>query len=281
MTNFALGRQPADPTKPKLRLLRAPGERPPPPESCDWLSHVGAWGMLANDRIGDCTAAGAAHVAMAVDKYGQDRDLVITDAQVIDMYAAISGYDPAKPETDVGATLQAACDYWHSTGVAGNTIAAFAWIDPQDLDLVRACVATFGAVYCGMNFPASAMTQFGRGQTWTVVPRSRIDGGHCVPVGAYDPDTFTCVTWGRQQRMDVGFFRRYFDECVVPVDLDWMRANGTSPAGLDVATLNADYTALTGQPGPFPDYVPPPPPAPTPDDELVAAFARWRTAKQL
>ena len=75
---FALGRQPADPTKPKLRLRAAP-ERPQPPAFVDWLSQVQQWGMLANDRLGDCTAAGAAHVAMAVDRYGQDRDLQISE----------------------------------------------------------------------------------------------------------------------------------------------------------------------------------------------------------
>lgn len=278
MTVYALGRQPLDPTKPKLRLRRAPGERPTPPPSCDWLSQVRAWGMLRNDSVGDCTAAGAAHVAMAVDKYGQDRDLVISDDDVLAMYRAISGYDPANPATDVGATLQDACDYWHTSGVAGNTIAAFAWVDTQDLELVRACIATFGTVYTGFAFPASAMTQFSRGQTWTVVPRSRIDGGHCVPIGAYDADTFTCVTWGKAQKMDVGFFRRYFDEVVCVIDLDWMRANGTSPAGFDVARLNADFEALTGKPGPFPAWVPPPP---SPDAELVAAIDKWRTAKQL
>lgn len=279
MSSYALGRQPADPTKPKLRLNWALGVRPAPPESCDWLSAVPQWSMALNDRVGDCTAAGAAHVAVAVDKYGQGRDLTITDDQVLEMYRAISGYDPANPATDVGATLQDACNYWHQTGVAGNTIAAYAWIDPQDIDLVRAAIATFGAVYTGFWVTAAAMNQFNNGQTWTTTSKaSRVLGGHCVPIGAYDSDSFTAVTWGRTQKMSTGFFRRWFDEVIVPVDLDWMRANGTSPAGLDVVTLNADYEALTGQPGPFPDYVPPPP---SPDVELVAAIDKWRSAKQL
>jgi hypothetical protein len=279
---YALGRQPADPTKPKLRLRAAP-ERPQPPAFVDWLSKVREWGMLGNDRVGDCTAAGAAHVAMAVDRYGQDRDLAISDADVLNMYSAISGYNPADPNTDVGATLQDACNYWHKTGIAGNTIAAYAWLNAQDLDLVRACIAIFGAVYTGFNFPASAMAQFNAGKPWTLVNRTRIEGGHCVPIGAYDADSFTCVTWGRTQKMDVAFFRRYFDEVIVPVDLDWLRAAGTSPAGLDVATLNSDYQALTGQPGPFVDVVPPSPPTPepNPDAGLVAAFTTWRTAKGL
>jgi hypothetical protein len=118
------------------------------------------------------------------------------------MYSAVSGYNPTDPSTDVGATLQDALDFWRKNGLAGNRIAAFAFIDAQDVDLVRACIATFGAVYTGMNFPSSAMDQINRGEPWTVVRRSRIEGGHCVPIGAYDADSFTCVTWGQTQRMD-------------------------------------------------------------------------------
>jgi hypothetical protein len=273
VTSYALGRQPADPTQPKLRLRRTGTVQAP--ETCDWLSQVARWGMLGNDQVGDCTMAGAAHVAMAVDKYGQNRDLTITDQQVLTAYSAVSGYNPADPATDVGATLQDALNYWRKQGLVGNTIAAFAFIDPQDLELVRACIAVFGAVYTGFNVPQSAMEQFNHGQPWTVTGRTRMLGGHCVPLGAYTPDTFTCVTWGQTQTMDLGFYRRYFDEVAVPIDLDWMRANGTSPAGLDVAALNTDFTALTGQPGPFPNITPTPPPA-DPDHELLAAFTRWQ-----
>ena len=281
MTAFALGRQPLDPTKPKLRLRSLATERPQPPTTCDWLSAIPQWRMLANDQVGCCTCTSAAHTAIEVDKHGQDRALTITDDQVLEMYRAVSGWDGViGSASDVGATLQDACDYWHKTGVAGNTIAAFAWINPQDVDLVRACIATFGSVYTGFWVTSAAMSQFNNGRPWTTTSSSsRILGGHCVHLGAYDADTFTCVTWGRTQKMSVGFYRRWFDEIVVPVDLDWMRANGTSPTGLDVARLNADYEALTGQPGPFPP--PPPPPPPTPDEELVAAFATWRATKGL
>lgn len=295
MTRFALGRQPADPTKPKLRLRRSAVDRPTPPPSCDWLSEVSEWGMLANDEVGDCTMAGAAHTAMAVDHYGQGRSLVITDREVLDAYTAISGYNPADPNTDVGATLQDALDYWRKTGVAGNQIVAAAQLDAHDLDLVRACIATFGSVYTGMWITEAAMAQFGQGAAWTATGRSRSLGGHCVPLGAYDDGGFYAVSWGKIQPMSTEFYLKYFDEVWVPIDLDWLQAAGTSPAGMDIATLNSDFEALTGQPGPFPPMVVPPTPAPTPepaplppygptidaDTELVRAFEAWRSAREL
>jgi hypothetical protein len=275
--DLALGRLPLDPTKPKLQLRRLATQRPEAPAQCDWLSAGPGWRMLANDNVGCCTMAAAAHTAIEVDKHGQDRDLAIGDQQVLAAYAAISGWD-GTPATDVGATLQDALDFWRATGVAGNTIAAFAWIDPRDLELVRACIATFGAVYTGMWVTAAAMAEFDRGQEWSYTGRSRLLGGHCVHLGAYDENGFTCVTWGRAQKMTTDFYLKYFDEVVVPVDLDWLRANGTSPTGFDIARLNADYTALTGAPGPFPE---PPPPVLTPDEELALAFLAWQEAKGL
>ena len=277
--SYALGRLPNDPRKPRVRLRRLAGATLTPPSSADWQSSVPSWPVLANDRIGDCTAAGAGHIAQMVNWYGQGVDSPVTDQDAIAMYSAISGYDPRSGRNDIGATLQDALSYWRKTGIGGNKITAFAQLDAQDLDLVRNCIAIFGAVYTGLNFPSSAMDQFNRGQVWDVVKRSPIEGGHCVPIGAHDANTFECVTWGRRQKMTVDFYRRYFDECWVAIDLDWLRAAGTSPAGLDVATLNADFEALTGEPAPFPQDNPGPvdpgpvDPIPPVDDE--APFYVW------
>jgi len=275
--DLALGRLPADPTQPKLRLRRLATERPEAPASADWLSALANYPLFRNGDVGDCTVVAAAHTAMKVDKYGQSRDLQITDNQVLQAYAAISGWD-GKPgsATDVGATLQDALNYWHKTGVAGNTIAAFAWIDPTDLNLVRAALSTFGSLYVGAWITASAMSEFNQGKPWSYTGSSRLLGGHAVHIGAYDQNSFTATTWGKTQKMTTAWFKRYVDEVVVPIDLDWLRVNGTSPAGLDIAQLNSDYTALTGGPGPFPE---PPPPVLTPDQELVAAFDTWRETK--
>jgi hypothetical protein len=211
------------------------------------------------------------------------------------MYSAISGYDPADPSTDVGATLQDALDYWRKVGVAGNKIAAAAQVDAQDLDLVRACIATFGSCYAGMWVTQAAMDQVDDGEMWTVVQRSPNLGGHCIPLGAFDNETFTCVTWGKAQLMTIDFLLRYVDEIWVPVDLDWLAATGLSPAGIDIGQLNADYEALTSEPGPFPPATPTPTPSPEPmppapvepvpadyfDHALINVFEQWRKAKGL
>jgi hypothetical protein len=282
---FRGGRLPHDANPPRLLLSDYLRKAPTPPASADWVSGVKGWRMLLNDQLGTCTAASAGHVAHQVNYNGGGRNEPVTDDQTLAMYRAISGYKPGDKSTDVGATLQDALNYWHKTGIGGNRIAAFAQVRATDLDAVRLCIARFGSVYTGMWLPQSAMDQFSAGKPWSVARRSANLGGHCVPVMAYDADNFVCVTWGRAQPMSVAFFRAQFDEVWVPIDLDWMRANGVSPAGLDTAALNADYTALTGKAGPFPTVAPQPtPPAPSPgpvspgtaNAELVRAFEAWR-----
>src|SRR4051812_17423635 len=67
---------------------------PPPPLECDWTAKVGAkWGMMLNDRIGDCAIAAPGHMMMAWTA-NAGRPFVPTDAQVLAAYSAVSGYDP-------------------------------------------------------------------------------------------------------------------------------------------------------------------------------------------
>lgn len=284
---FKAGRLPHDANPPRLMLEDYLRAAPTPPASADWTKGISSWKMLLNDQLGTCTCASAGHVAHEVNKQGQDQDAPVSDDEVLAMYRSISGYTPGRPETDVGATLQAALNYWRKTGLNGNRIAAFAQIRATDLDTVRMCIAQFGSVYTGMWLPEAAMQQFNARQPWTVGRRSRNLGGHCVPLMAYDANSFACVTWGRVQQMTVEFYRAQFDEVWVPIDLDWLRANGKNPAGIDTATLNADYQALTGQTGPFPNVTPKPDPDPGPGPQppetkheadlgLARAFDMWR-----
>jgi hypothetical protein len=275
--HFQAGRLPHDPRPERLLLADYQTGTPTPPPSADWVSGVKSWPGLLNDQIGDCTAAGAGHIAQQVNWYGRDQDAPVSDSDVLAFYEAVSGYRPGDPSTDVGATLQDALNAWRTLGIGGNRIAAFAQVRATDLATIRACIATFGSVYAGMWFPQSAEDQFNAGQPWTVVKRSANLGGHCIPIMGYDADSFTCVTWGQTQRMDVRFLQTYVDEFWTSVDLDWLRATGVSPAGLNTAALNADYQTLTGKPGPFPNTpapAPQPPPA-SPDTLFAVVLHQW------
>lgn len=268
-----LGCLPNDPTKPRVTLKARPGVKLSPPASAGWYPSVSpsAWGMLGNSTVGDCVAAAAFHSQQLWEKAAQSVDTGFTDAQALAMYSAISGYDPRKPSTDVGATLQDGLGYWRSPGLTGPNgnykIEAFAEIDYRNLDLVKQCVADFGVCYAALEVPSSAMSQFDAGQPWDVVKRSQIEGGHCVPIVGYDATYLYVVTWAAVQKVTYAFYNKYFEENWVPIDADWQSKTGLTPSGLDGASANAAYQSLTGDTAaPFPTTVVPPvtPPPVTP-----------------
>jgi hypothetical protein len=291
--SFPYGRLPAhdERTRPRLKLgpaLRGPTAGrvlPDVPAVVDYLSRVTEWPMYLNDRIGDCTVAAAAHMVEAATTYGRGRTTLIGDADVVAAYSAVSGYDPVTGRNDNGAVMQDVLDLWRKDGIGGHRILAFAAVDVRDPIEVAAALYLFGHLYVGMNVPLCAEDQFATGKAWDTV--LGFDGGnlggHAVNLGGIDPDgSYRLVTWGRVQPMTRPFWRRYVEEAWVVVTPEWLEATGGSPEGLDAAVLGEAYTALTGQPSPFPDRpTPPPAPGPVPaeglsdDLALVTATAHW------
>ncbi|MFF5029256.1 hypothetical protein ACFY2J_34235 [Streptomyces collinus] len=280
-----LGKLPAQPARPQLRLSPVLAERlAAPPAAADWQSDSITWPMYGNATIGDCTCAGVGHMVNQLTFYGSGVEKLPAEKSVIDMYSAITGYDPAKPGSDTGAYCQDVLAYWRKTGLEGHRIVAYASLDVSNLNEVRQAIALFGTVYVGLTVPDSAMEQFNAGEPWDVVKGSRPEGGHCVIVGAYDRGTFGLVTWGTETTMTEAFWRAYVDEAWVVLDADGLKAAGVYFTGAPSwYALGEQYAALTGETNPLPQPPSPtPPPTPTPsptpalDPHLVAA---WRSMK--
>jgi len=283
---FKGGRLPAEPARPHLKFgTYLSPELPAPPVSADWLSPVPVadWGVLGNADYGDCTCAGVGHKRIGDVFVNQGRVLKVTDKDALALYSAVTGFDPNDPATDQGAVCQDVLDYWRKNGFLGEKIVAFAKVDLSNETEVKQAIALFGQIYCGMDFPGSAMDQFNAGKPWDVVKGARIEGGHCVTIGAFDENGLGAVTWGAVQRMTWRFFKKYYREGWVLVTEDMIDPKtGKDIAGYDFYTLGQDFSSLTGdpnpvpapQPQPTPTPAPPPLPVPTPsvDPNVVAAF---------
>lgn len=255
---FKGGRLPAQPARPHLKLSAYldHGKLAPAPAAADWVSKVpaSAWGMLANDQIGDCTCAGVAHKRIGDVYANRDEILQVTAEDTVELYEQAAGYVPGDPSTDQGSTCQTVLEYWRKHGFLGEKPVAFAKVDISSVAEIKQAIAVLGQLYCGLRVPQSAEDQTNAGEPWTVVPGSPILGGHCVTVGAYDADGLTCVTWGQLQQMDWEFFAEYFDEAWAIVGEDFVAANtGKDIQGLSLFQLGQDFSALTGQPNPVPD----------------------------
>lgn len=285
MTNptFRLGRKPADPTTPKLRLSALlTGTAPSYPENIDWLSRVGHWPMYLNDRIGDCTCATAGHIIQALSTYGKNVTETITDNDVLDAYVAVSGYNPITGTNDDGAVVQKVLDHWRKNGIGGHKILAFASVDFKNNAELRQAIHIFGNVYLGINFPDTAMEQFHGGKPWDVVPGARIEGGHAINAGYYDvsDNMWKIVTWGKVQSMTQAFWDKYVEEAWVVVSPEWYDLAGKNPEGIDMAAMGDEFTKITGEASPFPAIPPTPSPVVNPTDEAFVKMARsWLSSK--
>jgi len=282
MSDFKLGRLPADPTTPKLKLasfLTAP-VAPVYPENRDWLSQVSHWPMYLNDRIGDCTCATVGHLIQVFNKYGQKLDVQVTDNDVLNAYVAVSGYDPATGDNDNGAVVQDVLNYWRKSGVGGHKILAFAQVDFNNPDELRQAVNIFGNIYLGIDFPNTAMDQFDNDEPWDVVSGAYSEGGHAINAGYYDVSDgmWKIITWGKVQPMTQAFFDRYVEEAWVVISQEWLDAQGRNPEGIDMATLGEEFTRITGELSPFPAPQPTPSPNPVPnqtDADFTKVLVAW------
>ncbi len=215
---------------------------PQVPKTCAWIDKVPDWGMLGNDRVGDCTIASALHLMMLW--YSEQGTQLICDGNnAISEYSKITGYKPGDPSTDQGAVCLGVLKAWRNDGICGFKINSFVETYAHELDLLRAAIYIFGGVYAGVGISHTAEMEFQTGCDWshtTDDPR----GGHAIPLVGYDETSFTCITWGRKQRMSIEWWLHYADEAYVPFCPLWLDKAGNSPCGFNQQQLATDLALL-------------------------------------
>lgn len=231
----------------KYRMRLVEPELPPVPEGP--FGHeelVPAWGMLANDSVGCCVFAGAAHETMLWTREGQ-QPADFTDATVLADYSAVTGYDPSDPSTDAGTDVREALKYRRNVGILdaqGNRhkIGAFVGLDVGNVDHVLEALYLFGAVALGIQIPDTAMEEFKNGRPWDL-PGGSIEGGHYVPLVARR-ENLVVVTWAKLQQMTAAFYAQFSDEAWGILSEE-MLVGGRSPEGFDLEALKADLVAVS------------------------------------
>lgn len=213
----------------------AVGKLPGPPTSCG-VPSVSTWGMDGNDRVGDCTMAGAAHLIAAWDVEVGEHDPVPTGTAVVHEYFTLTG------GPDSGLIEHNVLKTWYGQGLWGNRLGGYAPVRAGDLTALHQAIAFYGGAYVGVQLPSSAQTQFSAGQPWTVDPSSPIEGGHCIVFVGYDPQFLYAVTWGQVAKVTYPWWARYGDEAWAALSQEYVEA-GRGPA-LDLASLRADLAKV-------------------------------------
>jgi len=230
-----LGKLPVKHDSRTLRFARyMPVRLTAPPPKVDRYSNVPAWPMYANDVLGCCGPAGAAHQIQSWSTYGKGPVTPTTD-QVKAAYFALTG------GADTGVYLLDMLNYWRNTGIAGDKVEAFVSISPN-LDELRLAVHLFGSSGLGLSLPDAGV--FG---PWTVLYGApNPQNGHYVVAVGYDDSTrkITTISWGRKMSMSYDFFLKYSDENYAVLNDLALNASGVSPAGFDYARLLDDLKHL-------------------------------------
>ena len=232
-----------------LRLSRylTPGKYDAPPPARDWFgSTVFSW--FLNDKIGDCACASLCHMLQAHANL-HNKIINISDSDVVGMYSAVSGYDPAKPETDRGSQMIDALRYMNNTGIAGHKIGAYVQVNQNDAQELRAAMNLFGGVYVGARLPKRVLSQ---GNTWEVVApsyQSNDDavgslGGHAFTLLRYDRLHFGLATWASRYTTSNAWISKYVDECWAIISSEWVDGTMDAPNGFDMDRLRLDLSAL-------------------------------------
>ena len=216
---------------------------PPLPTAIDWTPKVPDWLMLGNDQYGDCTCASAMHLEMLWTSQ-TSKEYIPSVTDTLAAYTAITGFNPNDPNTDNGAAELDVLNYWKKTGFGSRPpITGFMEIGTGNIQHLKASIALFGGAYIGIQVPANAQDAFSAGQPWIDTSCTDIEGGHAIPLVAYDANFVTCVTWGALQKISYDWLATYMEEGYAVLSPDWI-ANGSAPSGFNLAQLQSDLNLL-------------------------------------
>lgn len=270
---------------------------PPSPASCDYSAP--AMTVIANiegnDSVGDCVLAEEAHfVAVATGNAGQLYSY--TAAQTLAAYSAITGYNPANPDSDQGTDPIVALNYFCANPYAdGTKLLGYAEVDMSNQAEVEFAISAFGNLKMWLGLPDSYVNPFpsGNGFVWDVAPADQANG-HCIGSPAYNSPNVAVVgansqgvqvmTWGLLGTMTWAAVKAL---CVpsanggaaVRVTPDWLiKSSGKTPSGFAYADLVSDFNKVFG--GNLPVPSPAPGPAPTAPPTLSAAQSATAAALQ-
>ena len=200
-------------------------------------------GMLGNDRIGLCTVAAMYHLRMtqrSVARAGSP--LIVTDAEAISDYSAITGYDGTEA-TDNGAVCLDVINWYKAKGI----ILGAASVDVQNIEMVKAVIDIFGGIYTGFTVPQSMVDELNQGidPTFKFLSNDKpTNEGHCVNWEGYGSIGSALDSWGKVYRTVWEFWQQWVTEAYAIVTPDWIKASGVSPSGLDLNGLIEDLSAV-------------------------------------
>jgi hypothetical protein len=219
------------------------------PDNYSWIDfdQVPQWGMMANDRYGNCVWAALGHLIMGWTA-ARGALFIPSDEDILQAYAS-TGFDPATGKHDNGTNELDALKYMTSTGIAGHKIGAYVSVDLQNPQELKAAIWLFGGVLNGVSLPLSAQGE----SKWDYPPddnnkrdpRPGSWGGHGIPSMSYYGDNFDVITWGAPLSVNSSFYYNYMDEAYAIISPDFVDGAKPSPLGFNMDQLLSDLESVS------------------------------------
>jgi hypothetical protein len=225
------------------------------------------WGMLLNDKLGDCAPAGISHAQKALARVG-DHDHQFTDASVQRGYELMGHYVPGQPATDQGCDLRTCAKVWQKHGIptqvpqdrddlheSAEEIAPgeylefircgiYLWLEPGNVQEQWYATYVLKNAINGYDLPANWMEAFDAGDyVWDYDPSSKSLGGHCVPAFGRVADGTDGVSWGHRLSITGAAIQNNHQEGFTVVSSSTLQGDGEI-LGLDHEKLVHDLKAL-------------------------------------
>ena len=211
------------------------GALPVAPTECKYALKIN-YPMAMNGTIGDCVVAGHIHLTQALTHETNSKYVLPSDAAIQTEYFNLTGGQ------DTGLVESTFLQTAKNSPILGSQIDTFGIIDHTNIAEVKSSIYTFGGAFLGVNLPQSAQNQFPG--TWTVVPGSPIEGGHCIVAIGYDTQFVYIVTWGKVIRCTWEWFTTYCDEAYAIIYTEEVQKNRGPLKQLDITRLRADIASL-------------------------------------
>jgi hypothetical protein len=247
INKYSLGKKAAkfDPVGRTLKMAKYMAAIPDPPEAFDNIALVAArlgikdinklYPIDANDRLGCCVVAGAAHLITLCN--GRIGELQIpTEAEVVKAYRRNS-----RCGKDEGLVMLDFLKWWRKNSIHDHRILAFGRVDFKNHKLVKQCIQLFGGVDLGFIVQQKAIEDFEKGITWQ--PGASDGKGHCVIGAAFDAETISLLTWGGLIKASWAWWDAQVDEAFAVLPLEAMEKGFAE--GFDYPQLAADLAIIS------------------------------------
>lgn len=251
MKNVALGKLPSRYDPRTLRMAKyLTGPVTPAPSSRAWAPEWLKWRLYCNDRIGCCTVASIGHILQVWGAASGFNDIGPSDNEVLDAYAAISGWERDKPDTDRGANVLEALNYWRRVGVGGHKIYSYVKLDVGDRAQIMAAINLFGVVYVGAQLPERVKGA----PVWVATDNRQMSqpewrpgswGGHAMASHGYTGSGVFLASWGETIHASWQWLADYSDEIYTVLGPEWADETRKSPGGFTLEALREDLAAVS------------------------------------